>query len=195
MDLETRIEHVFPFDPFAAEHVVGRVFQIDPTSVKLNLLPMNLDLAASCEVGDFVLMHCGHAAVIGKITRVELPHDERLAVENGADVSAMATAQLLTSVDLASGSVAAGVVAYPSLGTLVYGVEPAFVKWLAEQSDHERNGDSMILDIATLPDGTRAGITPERLSADTVRSSVRQGEGRVGRSRASSNPQFASRRS
>lgn len=163
MDLETRTAHALPFDLFVAEHVVGRVFQIDPTSVKLNLLPMSEDLPAPCEVGDFVVMRCRSAAVVGKITRVELPHDERLAVETGADTPAMATAQLLTSADLARGSVAAGVAEYPSLGTLVYAVEPTFVKWLAEQSDHDRNGDSMILDIATLPDGTPAGITPERL--------------------------------
>lgn len=164
MTIEAAPKHALPVEPFPPEHVLGRVFHVDPTSVKLSLLPLSSESPSSCEVGEFVVMECGSAAVIGKVTRVELPQDERLALENGSDASAVATVQLLTSVDLSSGSIHAGVATYPRLGALVYAVEPVLVKWLAEQADEEgRNGDSMILDIATLADGTHAGITPERL--------------------------------
>lgn len=150
-----------PFDPVRA---VGTVFEVDAVSATFHVYETpGADAGptvASTQVGDFAVVDCGKLAVLGRVVSVTLPDREPGAQATGP----VATMKLLTTLDVASGEVYAGVTYYPRLGASVYSAHPLLVKWVAEESGRDGLiGEPLVLDIASLPDGTPVGLTPERL--------------------------------
>lgn len=166
-----------PFNPFDPQRLIGTVSEVGPAFVKLNLPRAANDAplfhgnrVASGEVGEFVIVEAGDAAIFGRITLVRLPERERLSVEphmgRVADTHPVGTVQLLTTIDLPSDRVAGGLSRYPRLGAAVYSVHPLLLKWLTESADNQRNDDRpRALAIATIPEanGTLVSFSPESL--------------------------------
>jgi hypothetical protein len=152
--------HALPVEPFDPRGAIGVVFEIDASSVRLNL---DAD-AARYEVGEFLVVDCGEVAVIGRLTRVHLPEGERMSADasDGA-LAPIGSAQLLTTVRLADGAVVAGVAAYPRIGARVYVADAALIRWLAEKAPNGDLSEPIVLDIARLANGTPAGLIPERV--------------------------------
>ncbi len=150
-----------PFDPVRS---VGTVSQVDAVSATFHVFQTPNGEAgpavASAQVGDFAVIDCGKLAVLGRVSSVVLPDRE----PGAQAVGPVATMKLLTTLDVASGEVYAGVTYYPTLGASVFSAHPLLVKWVAEESGRGGLiGEPLVLDIASLPDGTPVGLTPERL--------------------------------
>jgi uncharacterized protein len=166
---------LYPFDP---QRAIGTVSEVGPNAVKANLrqaalpegrLHYGFRLGAG-EVGEFVFVECGSAAIFGRIVSVRLPERERLSVEPELGVAREAhplgVIQLLTTVDVASGSVTGGIGTYPRLGARVYGAHPTLIKWIAESSQGTPSDpEPVALSLARIPSATDTSveITPERL--------------------------------
>jgi hypothetical protein len=153
--------HGLPVEPFDPRGAIGVVFEIDASSIRLNLDAG----AARYEVGEFLVVDCGEVAVIGRLSRVHLPERERLSADasDGDALSPIGSAQLLTTVRLDDGAVVAGVSAYPRIGARVYVADAALIRWLAEKAPNGGLAEPIVLDIATLANGTPAGLIPERV--------------------------------
>ncbi|HLB04311.1 MAG TPA: DUF87 domain-containing protein, partial [Gaiellaceae bacterium] len=148
---------------------IGTAYRVDSTHVRMRLFgapgeesaARGTHVVAPGQVGDFVVFDCGDVAVFGRLTSVELPEDGGAKTH---DAGPTASALLLTSMSLATGEVTPGVLTYPRLGSTVYAAHPLLMKWIAEESVRDGgNGNSLILDLASLPDGTHIGVSPERL--------------------------------
>jgi len=167
-ETETRTSTSLPAHPFEPVRAVGTIYRVDATSVRMRLYgapageTAGAAAVAPSQVGDFVALDCDDVAVFGRLTSVELPDDGGTQTH---DAGPTASVLLLTSMDLATGAVTPGVLTYPRLGATVYAAHPLLLKWIAEESMREGggNGLSLILDLATISDGTHVGLTPERL--------------------------------
>jgi hypothetical protein len=155
------VRNVLPVDPFDPVSAIGNVFEISASNVRLNLMAEGF-AARSCAVGDYVIIEAGEFAVYGRLTRVEL--QEGPQAMDGDGRHALANAQLLTTLHVDSGSVRAGVAAFPRLGASVFSAHPLLIKWVGEESARNDHADgAVVLDVAELGDGTPLGVTPERL--------------------------------
>lgn len=164
-----------PFDP---ERRMGTVAFVGPSAVRVNL-PRAADSSArehygtvvpAGEVGEFVVIECGPVGVFGRLIEVRLPERERLAVEpemgTHAEAHPVGSVQLLSTLDLESWEVTAGVTRFPRLGSHVYSAHPEVMRWIVETSERGRKGKAEVaLDFATLPaaSGVALSLTPERL--------------------------------
>jgi uncharacterized protein len=151
-----------PFDP---RDEVGIVFEVDPSSVKLNLEGgAASEGGGRCEVGEFVVLDCGSAAVLGRLLRIQLPESDRLGADkHEGSMSPIGTVQLLTTIRLETRDVAAGVEVYPPIGARAYAADTSLIRALAEASSDSNGTRPVVLDIATLADGTPTGLAPEKL--------------------------------
>jgi hypothetical protein len=166
-----------PVYPFDSQRLIGTTTEINPTSAKANLPNAGHSDGAwrhghrlgEGEVGEFVLLECGENAVFGRILGVKLPERERLSVDPrlGTEMKnhPIGTIQLLSSINVVTGEVLGGIVAFPRVGTSVYSAHPEIIKWIAEASSHGRTTPSLRLNIATLssPFSPAISLTPERL--------------------------------
>ena len=168
-ETETQTSSALPAHPYDPVRAIGTAYRVDSTHVRMHLFGAPGDesaargtpVVAPCQVGDFVVFDCGDVAVFGRLTSVELPEDGGAKTH---DAGPTASALLLTSMSLATGEVTPGVLTYPRLGSTVYAAHPLLLKWIAEESVRDGgDGHPLILDLATLPDGTHIGLTPERL--------------------------------
>jgi uncharacterized protein len=150
------------FDP---RDEVGVVFEVDPSSVKLNLEGGAASQGGGrCEVGEFVVLDCGEAAVVGRLMRVQLSEADRLGADkHEGSMSPIGTVQLLTTIRLPTRDVAAGVEVYPPLGARAYAADTSLIRSIAEASSDSNGTRPVVLDIATLADGTPTGLAPEKL--------------------------------
>jgi len=168
-ETESRTSSRLPAHPFEPVRAIGTIYQVASSAVRVRLYGAPAGEGAGGgsaevapgQVGDFVALDCGDMAVFGRLTGVELPDDGGATTH---DAGPTASVLLLTTMDLATGAVTPGVLTYPHLGATVYAAHPLLMKWIAEESVREGgSGGSLILDLATLPDGTHVGLSPERL--------------------------------
>lgn len=166
---------IYPFDP---ERLIGTVSEVGPTYAKVNLPKaassdgqwLHGHRVGGGEVGEFVVVECGEAGVLGRLIGVKLPERDRLSVEPKLGLSKEAhplgSIQLLTTVALTSGQVTGGISHYPRLGSKVYSAHPLLVKWFAEVIQRsEKQPNPLVLNLAYLPSAgdTPINVTPERL--------------------------------
>lgn len=122
------------------------------------------------EVGEYVCFARGYIIVLGRITKVELPERDRLAIEpkigRPEAVDPIGSVALLTDVDLRNGSVTGAVNVPPRLGTPAYSVSPGFLQWVLESSARKRGEKSSVAlcigDVAGVTK-TPVALSPERL--------------------------------
>lgn len=165
---------VYPFDP---ERCIGTVAEVSPSSAKVNL-PHAASAArthfgtviGAGEVGEFVVVECGEAGVLGRLANVKLPERERLSVEpelgEAREAHPIGTIQLLATITLADGRVSGGIARHPRLGSRVYSAHPDLLKWVAESAGHSsRTAPSKRLTIATIDSAgrTTVALSPEVL--------------------------------
>lgn len=121
------------------------------------------------EVGEYICFARGDVIVLGRITKVELPERDRLAVEprigRSEAVDPIGSVALLTDVDLGNEDVTGGVSVPPRLGTPAYSVSPDFLQWVLESSARKRGEESLV----TLCIGDVAGITKTSVSVSPER--------------------------
>lgn len=166
---------LYPFDP---QLLIGTVTEVGPTSAKVNLPHAAWPEAqwhhgqrqGRGEVGDFVVVEVGDAAVFGRIVTIRLPEKERLSVEpelgRTRGAHPLGTVQLLSTIALHSGKVTGGISRHPRLGSRVYSAQSAFVRWIAEATSKGPAVDTPVyLDLGSLPSAGAAPVqlTPEQL--------------------------------
>jgi hypothetical protein len=118
------------------------------------------DDAATCEVGDYVLLPTGSVVVFGQVSGMSLQANDR----GGRDP--VAVVALLNTIDFNSNSVSPGVQKKPALGAAVFLADPSIVRMVAESRAKRDGGAPVVsLDLARLADGhnTPITITPEML--------------------------------
>jgi hypothetical protein len=159
---------VYPFDP---ERCIGTMAEVSPSSAKVNL-PRAASAArthfgtviGAGEVGEFVVVECGDAGVLGRLVNVKLPERERLSVEpelgEAREAHPIGTIQLLATITLADGRVAGGIARHPRLGSRVYSAHPDLLKWIAESAGQgSRTAPTKRLRIATIDSAGRTAVT------------------------------------
>lgn len=160
-----------PFDP---SRYIGSVTFIGPNVAKINL-PYAASVAPrqysgypvpGGQVGEFVFVEGEGVAVLGRITEVRLPDNERLKAEPvlGAppDAHPIGFVQLLTTLELASGRVISGIPFHPRIGQHVYSAHPLLVKHIVEGKSVLAEGT---VELATLPQdpSTKVNVKPAHL--------------------------------
>ncbi len=116
--------------------------------------------AASCQVGDYVLLPCGSVVIFGQVGGMSLEENSQ-----GAKIPT-ASVNLLNTIDFKNSSVLPGVAKRPALGASVYLCDPSVVRMVAESRAKKDGGAPAVsLDLARLADGhnTPITITPEML--------------------------------
>lgn len=131
-----------PYDP---DRLTGSVIKVSGAGVTINLpraaAPKpRLHLGHSIHggaVGEFVVVDCGHVAILGRIEAVRLPERDRLTVEerysDRADAHPVGDVSLMASLNLADKEVSVGVSRHPRLGAQVFSAHPDLVKWAARR--------------------------------------------------------------
>lgn len=160
-----------PFDP---SRYVGSVTFVSPDAAKINL-PYAAGVAPrqysgyavlGGQVGEFVFVEGEGVAVLGRITEVRLPDNERLKAEPSIgkppDAHPIGFVQLLTTLELSTGSVISGIPFHPRIGQHVYSAHPLLVKHIVEGRS-PRSADAV--ELATLPHdaGTKVNVQPAHL--------------------------------
>jgi hypothetical protein len=122
------------------------------------------------EVGEYVCFPRGDSVVLGRITRVQLPERDRLAVEprigRPESVDPIGDVALLTDVDLSTQDVTGAVSSPPRLGTPAYSVSSVFLQWVLESSARKRGENASVAlcigDVAGVTK-TPVSVSPERI--------------------------------
>ena len=155
----------FP-SPFDTDRLCGSVVRVNGSGAVINLpraaskqpllhLGHIVHLGA---VGEFVVIECGHVAVLGRIDAVRLPEKDRLTVEDRYSdretAHPLGEVSLVASVDLVKMEVKVGVTRHPRLGASVYSAHPELVRWVARRG---QNLDKKLA-FATLLDDPEATI-------------------------------------
>lgn len=121
------------------------------------------------EVGEFVIIEGELVAVFGRVIEVRLPERERRAVDvdagGGVTVDAIATIQMLGSINLETLNITAGVSSYPRLGDRVYSAPETFLSQIPMRMECGDEVPAVTLTIGRVAGGASAAvsITPERL--------------------------------
>lgn len=147
-------------NPLDAQRLIGTVVEVSPSSVRVDLPDAVGDASRTVHghrlsggrVGDFVLISVGPGAVVGLITGVQLLGAERKELRPGlgeqAETNPVGTVQLLASLDLTNGDLAAGVRTYPNLGCRVYAMASVVLTQLLEGTGEHKA--AVTLDIASV---------------------------------------------
>jgi len=130
--------------PFDRQRYVGSVCKVRPATVEVNLpfasLPGSTHVAGyplqRGQVGEFVVIEGEEYAVLGRLIETRLPERDRLTVEptheRDAQPNPVGVVQLLTAVDLETGTPLRGVPISPRIGQHVFSAHPLFVKQVVE---------------------------------------------------------------
>lgn len=160
-----------PFDP---SRYIGSVSFVSPDAAKVNL-PFAASVSSrqysgyvvlGGQVGEFVFIEGEGLAVLGRITEVRLPDNERLKAEpvvgQLADAHPIGFVQLLTTLELATGKVISGILAHPRIGQHVFSAHPLLVKHVVEGNNTDASG---LIELATIPQepGTKVNISPAHI--------------------------------
>ena len=122
------------------------------------------------EVGEFVLIEGQQSLLLGRITEVRLPEQDRRSIKpdyvGKNNLDAIGQIQLLGCVAMDDLAVTAGVDAYPRLGDRVYAAPHQFIALLPRLMEKEGEGDNpVMLDLGTVDVAQESTISikPERL--------------------------------
>ena len=160
--------------PFDQSRYVGTVCHVRPTSVEVNL-PLASTPAGSHfagfpvpggQVGEFVVIEGEDHAVLGRIIEVRLPERDRLSVEPTSEQASpphpMGVIQLLTAVDLETGTSLRGVPIHPRIGQHVFSAHPRLIKQAVEGSDLAE-GNKVHLAVFPHAQNTTVSIAPAHI--------------------------------
>lgn len=160
-----------PFDP---SRYIGAVTFVGPDSARINL-PKAAGVAPrqysgyavlGGQVGEFIFIEGEGVAVLGRITEVKLPDNERLKAEPslGAppDANPIGFVQLLTTLELATAKVISGIPFHPRIGQHVFSAHPLLVKHIVEGQSVSSAG---AVELATIPHdpSTMVNVSPAHL--------------------------------
>lgn len=122
------------------------------------------------EVGEFVLIEGQQSLLLGRITEVRLPEQDRRSIKpdyvGKNNLDAIGQIQLLGCVAMDDLAVTAGVDAYPRLGDRVYAAPHQFIALLPRLMEKEGEDDNpVMLDLGTVDVAQESTISikPERL--------------------------------
>jgi len=122
------------------------------------------------EVGEFVLIEGQQSLLLGRITEVRLPEQDRRSIKpdyvGKNNLDAIGQIQLLGCVAMDDLAVTAGVDAYPRLGDRVYAAPHQFIALLPRLMEKEGEDDNLVmLDLGTVDVAQESTISikPERL--------------------------------
>lgn len=129
-------KHKLATSPFDSSRYVGSVSYVNPDAVKINL-PYAANVSSrqyagysvmGGQVGEFVFIETEDFAVLGRITEVRLPDNERLKAEPSLgkpqEAHPIGFVQLLTTLDISSGNVISGIPQHPRIGQHVFDLAP-----------------------------------------------------------------------
>lgn len=160
-----------PFDP---SRYVGAVTYVSPDSARINL-PKAASVSPrqysgytvlGGQVGEFIFIEGEGVAVLGRITEVKLPDNERLKAEPsmGAppDANPIGFVQLLTTLELATGKIISGIPFHPRIGQHAFSAHPLLVKHIVEGQAASNEG---VIELATIPHdpSTMVNVSPAHL--------------------------------
>ena len=160
--------------PFDQCRYVGTVCHVRPTIVEVNL-PLASTPAGSHfagfpipggQVGEFVVIEGEDHAVLGRIVEVRLPERDRLSVEPTSEQASpphpLGVIQLLTAVDLETGTSLRGVPIHPRIGQHVFSAHPRLIKQAVEGSDLSE-GNKVHLAVFPHAQNTSVSIAPAHI--------------------------------
>jgi uncharacterized protein len=130
--------------PFDRQRYVGSVCTVRPATVEVNLpfapRPGSTHVAGyplqRGQVGEFVVIEGEEHAVLGRLVETRLPERDRLSVEPTHEPNErpnpVGVVQLLTAVDLETGTPLRGIPISPRIGQHVFSAHPLVVKQVVE---------------------------------------------------------------
>ncbi|WP_299998186.1 ATP-binding protein [uncultured Cedecea sp.] len=160
-----------PFDP---SRYIGSVTYISPDAAKVNL-PHAASVAPrqysgypvlGGQVGEFVFIEGEGVAVLGRITEVRLPDNERLkaepAIGEPLDAHPIGFVQLLTTLEMSTARVISGIPFHPRIGQHVYSAHPLLVKHIIEGNNADTTS---VIELATIPQdmNTKVNVSPAQI--------------------------------
>lgn len=163
-----------PTTPFDQSRYIGSVSYANPESVRINL-PHAASVSTrqyagypviGGQVGEFVFIETEDYAVLGRLIEVKLPDAERLQAEptrgRTTEAHPIGTVQLLTTLELSTGSVISGIPQHPRIGQHVFSAHPLLLKHVIEGNDA---GDEHSIELATIPQEahTKVNVSPQHL--------------------------------
>jgi DNA helicase HerA-like ATPase len=164
-----------PASPFERSRYLGSVSRVSPLGVRVNL-PFATESAPSHyaghrvtrgQVGEFVVIESYAAAIIGRITEIQLPDRDRLSVEperNDGDEVAnpIGTIRLLGSVDLNFSRSSRGIAEVPRIGDYVYLAHPEFMRFAINATSSARGNAIDVGHLSGAPE-TRIKLSPSAM--------------------------------
>lgn len=172
------IDDPFPKGLLRPELFIGVASSITARSVGVNLSEAGQPSGSHFsggrygrgEVGEFVLIEGQQNILLGRITEVRLPEQDRRSIKpdyyGRSNLDAMGQIQLLGSVAMDDLSVTAGVDAYPRLGDRIYAAPHQFIALLPRLMEKEsEDGNAVFLDLGAVDVAQESTIyiKPERL--------------------------------
>jgi len=153
--------------PFDSSRYIGSIIFVSPDSVKINL-PYASSVSSKHyagfpilggQVGEFVFIEGEEYAVLGRITEVRLPDNERLNAEPtlGTPLEAhpIGFVQLLTTLELSKGEIISGIPQHPRIGQHVFSAHPLLVKHVIEGNSVNQQG---VIELATTTQEARVNV-------------------------------------
>lgn len=172
------IDSLFPKGLLRPELFMGVASSITARSVTVNLSeaghPSGSHFSGERygrgEVGEFVLIEGQQSLVLGRVTDVHLPEQDRRMIKQNyagtSDLDAVGQVQLIGSVAMDDLAVTTGVDAYPRLGDRVYAAPHQFIALLPRFMEKDTDSDCpVLLDLGALGVAQESvvSVKPERL--------------------------------
>ncbi|MGE8614645.1 MAG: ATP-binding protein [Achromobacter veterisilvae] len=163
-----------PTSPFDPSRYIGAVTYVSPDTARVNL-PKAANVSPrqysgypvlGGQVGEFIFIEGEGIAVLGRITEVKLPDNERLKAEPSLgippDANPIGFVQLLTTLELATAKVISGIPYHPRIGQHVFSAHPLLVKHIVEG---RVAADFDAIELATIPhdSSTMVNVSPAHL--------------------------------
>ena len=160
--------------PFESSRYIGSVILVSPDTARVNL-PYAASVSAKQyagfpvvggQVGEFVFIEGDDHAVLGRLTEVRLPDNERLKAEPSLgkpqDAHPIGFVQLLTTLELSTGKVISGIPQHPRIGQHVFSAHPLLVKHVIEGGQIAKAG-MIELATTTQESHTFVNVDPSKL--------------------------------
>ncbi len=155
-------------NPFRSDAYLGTINQVGKAQVQMTFRPPAGGLNGtpstipSADVGSYVVITSGDYAVFGQLNDVRVPSTEIGATESYP----VGTIQMMSTIELTTARVSAGVIAHPKIGGEVYEASARVVQGVAE-SKLKKVGEEVkvTLDFVRLPNAeeTPISFTPEMM--------------------------------